>query len=142
MAHRHRPFFNLDQPVGRNKNNLTDDVMLVQFFLSETAKKNVIFDWKKPAKPLTVNGSADENLFAWILSFQQGVKSQGTPVHVDGIVDPARGAATTRSSITQSIYTIVLLNNLFESQSPDRFTNLQNDPGVPATLRAALQRGV
>jgi hypothetical protein len=142
MAHRHRPFYNLDKAVGLNQPNATDDVMLVQFFLSELSNVHTIFVWNKPTEPLKVDGIKSQNLFNWIRSYQQGIKSQGSPVAADGIVNPARGAATTRSTITNTIYTIVFLNNHFESLFPDRFGNLARDLKVPQPLRTSLERGV
>lgn len=140
MAHRHRPFYNLDKPVGPQKTNATDDVMLVQFFISELSKTRTIFEWNKPSEPLLVNGQANDLLFRWIRSYQVAIKGGGSPVSADGVVDPATGAATQRSSHTHTIYTIVFFNNHFESLFPQRFADLRKDPTVPGLLRAALER--
>ncbi|MEO8072891.1 MAG: hypothetical protein ABI686_06560 [Acidobacteriota bacterium] len=142
MAHRHRPFYNLDKSVGPQQPNIVDDVMLVQFFLSEESKQHTIFQWDKPSEPLLVDGQKSDLLFRWILSFQVAIKAQGSPVSADGIVDPATGSSTQRSSHTHTTYTIVFLNNQFESMFPERFADLRKDPTVPGLLRAALQRSV
>jgi hypothetical protein len=136
MACYHRPFYNVDGAVGRGKPNAIEDVMLVQLFLTEIAKKKTgIFD--PPSQALAVNGMADENLYSWISAFQ--ATSSATP---DGTVDSARGSAYTRSTITNQIYTIVRLNNAFASLYPDRFSDLRKDMTLPPILRNALSREV
>jgi hypothetical protein len=136
MACYHRPFYNVDGAVGRGKRNASDDVMLVQFFLTEIARKNTgVF--KPPDQALQVSGAADENLYAWISAFQNQYSARP-----DGIVDTARGSAYTRSTITHEIYTIVKLNNAFASLYPERFPDLRKDMTIPGVLRNALSREV
>lgn len=141
MAHRILPFYNVDSAVGKFKSNKNDDVMLVQFFMKEIhAFKAPLTSGKPfPAKPLMVNGVADQNTFDWILAFQKIYKDNGLQVHVDGIVDTARGFATTKSSIAQSVYTICLFNSTFEAQQPDQFAKLWDHPRIPAALATQLR---
>ena len=112
--------------------------MLVQFFFRELAPVHNIFNWTAPKQPLQVNGSPDENLYTYIHTFQGALKGLGYPVAADDRIDPARGARTQRSSITHTIYTIVLLNNWFESMFPQRFLTLPKDSAAPLPLQKAL----
>ena len=141
MAHRILPFYNIDSPVGKSRSNKLEDVMLVQFFMKE------IFDFKAPittaqpfpSQPLVVNGSADQNTFDWILAFQKAFKAFGIAIQVDGVVDPARAFLTTRSALANSVYTVAVFNNIFESQQPDQFPKLWEHPRVPAALAIQLK---
>ena len=139
MAHQRAPFYNTDDAVGKFLANRTDDVMLVQLFLSELSTRHTIFEWKKPTTPLTVNGTADDNLFAWIKSYQAAVKTFA-PVTVDGIVNSVPGEFTGQTSITKTKYTLMYLNNHYESLFPEKYRNLPNDQSVPSTLRLSLNQ--
>lgn len=140
MAHQRAPFYNTDAAVGKGQPNATDDVLLVQFFLSEEATKHTIFAWNKPATPLNVNGRFDDNLTAWIRSFQEALKGVGSPVTVDGIVNSVPGAFTSQTTRTHTKYTLMFLNNLYESMFPDKFRNLPNEDSVPVLLRRSLNQ--
>jgi|SRR5688572_14749173 hypothetical protein len=141
MAHARAPFYNTDGAVGKHQKNATDDVMLVQVFLSDLSGVHTIFQWTKPTTPLQVNGVADDNLFAWIRSYQAGVKSSGiSPITVDGIVNSVPGAFTSQTTITHTKYTLMYLNNHHQSVFREKYHNLPNDVSVPAALRAALNR--
>src|SRR5919106_553927 len=98
MAHQRAPFYNTDGAVGKFMANKTDDVYLVQVFLSDLSKMHTIFTWNKPVQPVPVNGVADDNLFAWIRSYQAGLNSGGSPVTVDGIVNSVPGAFTANTT--------------------------------------------
>ena len=139
MAHQRRPFYNVDAAVGRYQTNSVDDVLLVQTFLSDLAPVHTIFVWERPTKPLIVNGVPDENLYAWIKSYQDGLKVSGYPITNDGIINTVPGAISTQTSITHTKYTLMYLNNHHESLFPEKWRNLPNDPTVHATLRKSLQ---
>ena len=89
MAYNLVPFYNIDTAVGRNGVNQREDVLLVQFFLSEIGKKGP-HPLPAPATKLSVNGVADELLEEWIEWFQLSVrKAQGSGA-VDKRIDPAK----------------------------------------------------
>ncbi len=139
MAHQRAPFYNTDDAVGKFLANRSDDVMLVQLFLSELSTRHTIFLWHKPTTPLAVNGVADDNLFAWIKSYQSAVNIFA-PVTVDGIINRVPGEFTGLTSNTKTKYTLMYLNNHYESLFPDKYRNLPNDQSVPTTLRTSLKQ--
>jgi hypothetical protein len=142
MAFRVRPFYNLDKPVGRNKPNVRDDVALVQFFLNNIRKNpNLLLgSLKPPASTLKVTGVFDNATHDWIVAFQTAVKAGFQPsMLVDGIVDPARGYTSQKTTITHAAYSIVLLNNAYESARKDLFSHIWDDPDLPADVGKKLQ---
>jgi hypothetical protein len=141
MAHSRAPFYNTDNAVGKFQPNATDDVMLVQLFLSDLSTRGTIFEWNKPTTPLTVNGVADDNLYAWIRSYQAGIKSTGmSPITVDGIINSVPGSFTSQTTITKTKYTLMYLNNHHKNLFREKYNNLRSDATVPAALRAALNQ--
>lgn len=145
MAFRVRPFYNLDQPVGRNKSNLRDDVTLVQFFLNNIRKNpNLLLgNLKPPASQLRVSGTFDTATHDWIIAFQTAVKAGFQPnMLIDGIVDPARGYNSQKTTITHSAYCIALLNNAYESSNKDLFSHIWDDSDMPVAIGKKLQSDV
>ncbi|MBL8178638.1 MAG: hypothetical protein JNK48_28450 [Bryobacterales bacterium] len=130
MAFRIRPFYNLDKPVGKGKSNVRDDVGLVQFFLNNIRKNPQLMlgNMKTPSSQLRVTGIFDNPTHDWIVAFQTAVKAGFQPgLLVDGIIDPARGYTSQKTSITHSTYCIVLLNNAYESSNKDLFSHIWDD---------------
>jgi hypothetical protein len=138
MANRVEQFYNVDHPVGKGKTNNSEDVLLVRWFLSQikgSAVAGVIgFD---PPGTLPVIPIWDQQLTDWIIAFQS-VMSPSVNVLVDGIVDPARGTATQKTTITKGTYTIVLMNNAYKANQRESHSALWLDQRVPASLRKAL----
>jgi hypothetical protein len=140
MAHRIQPFYNVDAAVGKGRANHLEDVMLVQFFIKE------IFDFGAPMNqmttfpdtPLTVSASPDQNLYDWILAFQKMAQKMGTQVVADGTVDSDPGFSMTRTRGTNSVYTIVIMNNFFQGQQPAIYPKLWEHPRMPQTLSINL----
>jgi hypothetical protein len=60
----------------------------------------------------------------------------------DGIVDPARGTSSQKTTIHGGLYTIVLLNNAYKTNQEKSHAALWLDERVPAQLRAALAANV
>lgn len=89
MATKYLPFYNVDRSVGKGGVNSSDDVLLIQFFLSEIGKVPP-HPIPPPSTPLVVNGIANQTLNEWILWFQNAVKKVGKVVTVDGRIDPAQ----------------------------------------------------
>jgi hypothetical protein len=139
VANRLEQFYNVDQAVGKNKSNAQDDVLLVRFFLSALKGSGFgdVYGFKPPGT-LPVITSWDQQLTDWIIAFQTCVKNQATGTLIDGIVDAARGTATQKSTISHSIYTIVLLNRAYKAGNEKSHAALWLDPAVPAQLRASL----
>jgi hypothetical protein len=153
------PFYNLTQAVGNMEDRLTllsggrmaladnsntvapnrrDDVMLVQYLLRGILRR------KSPqtAAKLAVDGFLGPITQGAINQFQFDLRGEAVLITTDGRVDRARGAVT---SISATVYTIVWLNFKFQQANPTvDFANIQNDPAMPALLRAAIgtPRGV
>jgi hypothetical protein len=140
MANRVEQFYNLDRPVGQGKPNMSDDVLLLRFFLSQikgSGAGNLI--GFNPPGSLPVNGPFDALLDIWIKAFQAAVRGTGnTGIAADGIVDPAHGTSAQKTTHTHSTYTIVLMNNAFRSNQPASHAALFLDQRVPASLRESL----
>jgi hypothetical protein len=90
-----------------------------------------------PPGALPVIPTWDQQLTDWIIAFQS-VMSPNVNVLVDGIVDPARGTATQKTTITKGTYTIVLMNNAYKANQRESHSALWLDQRVPASLRKAL----
>ena len=130
MAFRVRPFYNLDKPVGRGKSNIRDDVTLVQFFLTNIRRhpELLLGGLKAPNSDLRITGVFDNATHDWIVAFQTAVKGGFQPhMLVDGIVDPARGYTSQQTTITHSTYSIVLLNNAYETRNQELFSHIWDD---------------
>ncbi|MBI3680461.1 MAG: hypothetical protein HY235_08695 [Acidobacteria bacterium] len=138
MANRVEQFYNVDAAVGKGKQNIPEDVLLVRFFLSQIKGSGVaqVIGFNPPGS-LPVVPAWDQQLTDWIIAFQS-VMAPTTRVPVDGIVDSARGTSSQRSTITKSIYTIALLNNAYRTNQKQSHAALWLDPRVPPTLRKAL----
>jgi hypothetical protein len=89
MAKKHLPFYNVDRSVGKGGLNQYEDVLLVQFMLSQIGKVPP-HPLPPPSTPLVMNGSPSDALTEWILWFQKSLKTVGENVMVDGRVDPSR----------------------------------------------------
>src|SRR5215510_10982862 len=94
MAKRFFPLYNIDQPVGPNKQNITEDVQLVQNLFIELSRFYA-GDWIKnipsAALTLTNSGRFDDTLETWITTYQNWLVSGfGGPSNfrADGIIDP------------------------------------------------------
>lgn len=140
MANRVEQFYNLDQPVGKGKPNLGDDVLLVRFFLSQIKGSGVAALIRfNPPGVLPVSGGHDALLDTWIKEFQTAVRNNGNSgIASDGIVDPASGTSKQKTTHTHSTYTIVLMNNAFRSNQPAAHAALFLDQRVPLSLRDSL----
>jgi hypothetical protein len=135
MATKKLPFYNVSQSVGPMGTNKSEDVLLVQFFLSEIGKVPP-HPLPPPPVPLAVNGQVSPVLGTWILWFQNCVKAAGKPVIVDGRVDPwlTPGADWKGSSAT-----IVHLNATFRRRFRDAHNALENAAHCPSVLRSKFQ---
>ena len=94
MAKRFFPLYNIDQPVGPNKQNLPDDVLLIQNLFIELSRFYAD-DWMKniptSQRSLATSRQFDDTLANWIRVYQNWlVTGFGGPSNfrADGIVDP------------------------------------------------------
>jgi len=138
MATKEMPFYNVDGAVGPGCPNKRTDVMLVQFFLHEiydhpTQKPN------KPAGPdIGISGNFDATTAQWILHFQNQVKRIGHRISTDGRVDHAKGEQYTRSSISQTQYTITHMNISYARRFRQQHNQLEAHPRIPGELKTEL----
>ena len=141
MAFRVRPFYNLDHPVGRKKDNKRDDVGLVQFFLNFIRKNPDVLlgTFTAPSSKLQITGVFDDATHDWIVAFQAAMKSRQPGLNADGIVDPARGYSSDKTTITRATYTIALLNNAYEARNKDLFSHIWDDSDMLVDVGKKLQ---
>jgi hypothetical protein len=129
------PFYNVTMAVGPvgTAPNRRDDVLLVQYLLTNIV--GTVDNWVPPksAKRLHVNGRMGSDTAAWIKSYQDSLDDQ---IAKDGRVDRALGAA---GSISHTRYTILFLNHHFQNAQPKKFEALEDDVEAPAELRTAIK---
>ena len=134
------PFmYNVTMAVGKDSANKRDDVMLVQYCLKHIWANPTRFSPALPPPPkgdMTVDGICGPTTRRWIVEFQIHSIRRGHAVAVDGIVDSLKDS--TISSISQTTYTIALLNSALKQARPDLFQNIALDPEAPAELKLAL----
>ena len=144
MPSKYVPFYNVTQAVGRGGTNSTNDVMLIQFFLSEIARVPP-HPIPPPVTPLPVNGDPNplHLLEEWIMWFQSSVRRVGKPITVDGRVDPARtfddyplvNNPNTRAFFLDS-GTMVNINFTYRRRFTQAHNALEQAPNFPGQLRA------
>lgn len=106
------PFiYNVEQAVGQNSPNGKGDVILVQYLLAAYYGPN----------SLQIDGWIGPVTTGYIKKFQQEAKQSGNNVLVDSRVDKAYSYT---SSISQTVYTIILLNVGCKSRNPQAYDAL------------------
>ena len=131
MAEKYLPFYNISQPVGQGGVNSSEDVSLVQLFLSEVGKVPP-HPIPPPTTPLLVNGIASPLLNEWILWFQKAVKQAGKQIIVDGRIDPAR---IHDGSYYGGRGTIAHLNISYRKRFRANHNALETAPNCPGQLK-------
>lgn len=126
------PFYNVENSVGKWGVNNPEDVMLVQFFLSEVAKVPPL-PLPPPSTPLTVNGIASPTLNEWILWFQNATKTAGKVIIVDGKIDPAM---IYNGSRWGGQGTIVHMNAAYRNRFRAAHNSLETASNCPGPLAA------
>ncbi|TWT00713.1 peptidoglycan-binding domain-containing protein [Reyranella sp. CPCC 100927] len=109
--------YNVEQAVGLNAPNARDDVKLVQYLLRGI--------YREQAASLAMDGYIGPITVSWIKRFQMDAKSAGNSMLVDGRVDRAQGY---RSSVSRTVYAIMLMNMYLKRHNPAAFSSL------PATV--------
>ena len=105
--------YNVDQAVGPNAPNASGDVKLVQYMLRHY--------YGQPAAHLKIDGYIGPITIGWIRQFQEDSKKAGVNVLVDSRIDRAFGQV---SSISKTVYTILVLNNALLGRNPAAYTAL------------------
>ena len=131
MATKEIPFYNVDQSVGKGGANKTDDILLIQFFLTEIAKVPP-HPLPPPTTPLPVNGSPAAPLVEWIQWFQNSVKKAGKIIVADGRVDRASGQG---GSYYVTDYTMVHINVSYRRRFRRSHDALENASNCPMALK-------
>lgn len=132
-------YYDVNFAVGPGATNKRDDVLLVQYFLRECFLKHSSFKTNPfPKGVVAVDGIAGQQTFAAILHFQKAAKARGSPVALDGRVDPPVGEKAT-GSISQTQYTILLLNSAFKQCRPQDWSHVSQAGDCPSDLRPLLR---
>jgi hypothetical protein len=134
---------NVNQAVGANAPNRTDDILLVQYFLTQiysNATKIYPPIQQTPDGDLPVDGNWSSTLASWILNFQTERSQAGWSMWPDGRVDPIPDVGNS-TPIHNKLYTIYWLNYGFALARPDvDYKQLELEPSVPQALADALSR--
>ena len=128
-------FYNVTKPVGYGCPNWDEDVKVVQFFLQRIYSKPK-YQSEKPWGDMTVDGKAGPITRAWITKFQSDCYKHGVATLVDGRVDKAgNGSSNYTSSISNTYYTIRVLNNMMFLNDQTVYKTLSTNPEVPPDVR-------
>ncbi len=115
--------YNLDQAVGTQAPNKQGDVRLVQFMLQNYYR----------AAEISVDGWIGPVTSKWIKKFQADMANAGNNVLQDGRIDRAFGK---QSSVSGTVYTIVLLNFALAKSNPLAYARIPQqvplNPNPPA----------
>lgn len=131
-------FYNVDEAVGFGCKNMVDDVKVVQFFLKRVytgIKQNLEF---KPWGEMAVDGKVGPITRAWITKYQSDIRLRGGSCLIDGIVDKAgngNNPNNLKGSISQTKYTIRLLNTTLRRHDSEVYKNITTHPDVPADVK-------
>ena len=130
-------FYNVTTAVGHGCKNNSEDVKVVQFFLTSVYSTE-LFKSKKPKGSMTIDGKVGPVTRNWITKFQLDMRDRGNPVYADGIVDKAgneNNADNFVSSIARSTYSVRLLNNVLRKIDAPVYKTLTSNPIVPPDVR-------
>jgi hypothetical protein len=117
--------YNVDQAVGPIAPNSPGDVKLVQYMLKHY--------YGPQALNLKVDGWIGPTTIGWIRRFQEDAKKAAVNVLVDGRIDPARGQI---SSISRTVYTILVLNSALRERNPAAHAALPSHVPLNGTPRS------
>jgi len=133
------PFYNIDSSVGRHGANNREDVLLVQFFLSEIGKRGP-HPLPPPSNKLSVDGNADSTLEEWIEWFQMSVREVQGAGAFDKRVDPARTMNTPAKQkndrVVFDVGTMAALNITYRKRFKNEHDCLAKAGNCPVELRA------
>ena len=130
-------FYNLSTAVGLGCDNMTEDVKVVQFFLTRVYKTET-FKNLKPNGTMTIDGKCGPITRNWIFKFQLDMRNRGNPVMADGIVNKAGASSSADNfvtSISHTTYTVRLINNVMRKLDQPVYKTLATNQVVPPDLR-------
>jgi len=116
--------YNVEQAVGPGAPNANGDVKLVQYLL--------LGIYRQTAANLVMDGYIGPITVGWITRFQTDMKKAGNTVLTDGRVDRAQAY---QSSVSKTVYTIMLLNLYLKQHNPAAFANLPSAVVLSANPR-------
>jgi peptidoglycan hydrolase-like protein with peptidoglycan-binding domain len=120
-------FWNISGSVGWGCENNWMDVMFIQYLLSAA--------WGMDN--LKCDGIFGPKTASAIKGFQRICREY---IKVDGKVDAADGTRL-RSTVSKTVYTIIVLNSELKKYKPLSFNDLQGDPALPLALKAFMGGG-
>ncbi len=130
-------FYNVSAAVGSGCNNMTEDVKVVQFFLTRVYATDT-FKNLKPKGSMTVDGKVGPITRNWILKFQLDMRNRGNAVLADGIVNKAgneNNPDNFTGSISHTNYTVRYMNNVLRKLDTTVYKTLSTNPVVPPDVR-------
>lgn len=133
---------NVSRPVCSYCTNNTSDVMLVQVLLNKACGDAPVggpFAWSQALPRLRPDGVFGTKTKDWIVGLQSD-PVYGMGLHEDGRIDPA--TATLRASLTDTVYTIYILNVFCHQRDRSFLANLHTDHSVPAYLRRHISGAI
>jgi len=128
-------FYNVTAAVGYGCRNMAEDVKIVQFFLKRFYMIPEVMA-SKPWGAMTVDGKVGPITRAWILKYQIDCQNHGTNTMIDGIVNTAgNDAGNYTASISQTVYTIKMLNIMLRKLDTVVYKTLTINQEVPLDMR-------
>jgi len=134
-------FYNLTSAVGYGQKNMTEDVKVVQFFLTRFYSVPRMQS-KKPFGAMTIDGKVGPITRNWIVKTQLVAQSSGNQILIDGIVDPAGNAmgGKWRGGISGTTYIIRMINAFLRTNDSAVYQTLTINPEVPGDVRLIFQQ--
>ncbi|HUF04298.1 MAG TPA: peptidoglycan-binding domain-containing protein [Aridibacter sp.] len=121
----------IDDAVGWGCANDEFDVLLVQYLLNKSSSAT-------GHDTLVTDGLFGNKTAAAVRAFQKGENRQFKGIcHVDGRVDPFKGRNV--STISKTVYAIIMLNFEMAAIRPVYFLNPAMDPDLPVKLLDVLK---
>ena len=148
MARRISTMYDVERSVGRNGQNSSLDVMLIQFFLFSIFMNSgwplsgqiSMEEASEPSAIFPINGIHKPALNTWISIFQRAANKRGLgPLFDDGRVDPSNVGWGLRSGRTAGRRTIMIFNQILLNADRKRFERIPFDPHMPPSLGSELQ---
>lgn len=140
-----KTFWNVDSAVGKDQTNRTDDVWLVQFFLSETYKSKRLPAKFLPRKVFELSGLWQPEMHEAIVLFQmflfKAPKDNPLPQLVNGRVDRAERYVDSEAAMGKWS-TILYLNQSVKLANPNLYNNLLTAREVPSHLHWVFRRAI
>jgi hypothetical protein len=124
--------FNVDEHVGPNCPNATEDVFLVQFLMRKAVAKALADRplLRQRILRVQVTGKCDPATVDGIKAVQERMKEKNPGTIIDGRVSPAKGTI-----YGDGTWTILTLNATVRGSYPETWPRLQDFQDCPAPLK-------